>query len=88
MRFIKTENSGVLLIQGTKQNKTRKKQKQEREWGVKSPFHEKMEDVKMVFYESRYKAYKDKCGEHTVRKVDGGWMLMTWAEFEVWKNQK
>ena len=47
-----------------------------------------MEDVKMVFYESRYKAYKDKSGEHTVRKVDGGWMLMTWAEFEVWKNQK
>ena len=44
--------------------------------------------MKMVFYESRYKAYKDKRGEHTIRKVDGGWMLMTWAEFEVWKNQK
>ena len=44
--------------------------------------------IKMVFYESRYKAYKDKSSEHTVRKVDGGWMLMTWAEFEVWKNQK
>ena len=49
---------------------------------------EDVEDVKMVFYESRYKAYKDKNSEHTVRKVDGGWMLMTWAEFEVWKNQK
>ena len=33
----------------------------------------------MVFYESRYKAYKDKSSEHTVRKVDGGWMLMTWG---------
>ena len=42
----------------------------------------------MVFYESRYKAYKNKSREHTVRKLDGGWMLMTRAEFEVWKNQK
>ena len=71
-------------------SRARQRRSRKRRWGVKPPFHEikKMEDVKMVFYESRYKAYKDKRGEHTVRKVDGGWMLMTWAEFEVWKNQK
>ena len=42
----------------------------------------------MVCYESRYKAYQDKSSEHTARKVDGGWMLMTWEEIDAWKNQK
>lgn len=27
-------------------------------------------------------------GEETSRKVDGGWLVMTWAEFTVWSKQK
>ena len=32
------------------------------------------------------KAAKEICG--TYRKVSGGWAVMTWEYYEMWKNQK
>lgn len=41
----------------------------------------------MKFYETKYQAYKNKKSDETVRKVDGGYLVMTWAEYYTCKNQ-
>ena len=42
----------------------------------------------MTLYGTKYQAYKAKTSEETVHKVDGGYMVMTWSEAQVWDCQK
>lgn len=42
----------------------------------------------MLFYASRYKAYKEKRSDEKVIKVSCGWTIMTEAEYRVWRKQK
>lgn len=43
----------------------------------------------MIIYETRYKAEKArKKGEEVVVKVCGGYAVMTYEEYRVWKKQK
>lgn len=58
---------------------------------VKALFHpkNKMEVVKMVFVETLKEARnlaRDING--TYRKCSGGWLVMSWAEFNTWSKQK
>lgn len=42
----------------------------------------------MIFYEKRSEAEREKLSYERVVKVDGGYMVMTEDEYQVWKNQK
>ena len=43
----------------------------------------------MKHYDTRYQAEKArKKGEEIVVKVSGGYMVMTYSEYRVWKKQK
>ena len=43
----------------------------------------------MTIYKTRYQAEKARRkGAEIVVKVDGGYAVMTYAEYSVWKNQK
>ena len=43
----------------------------------------------MRFFETRYKAEKDRRkGEEVVVKCSGGFLVMTYDEYRVWKLQK
>ncbi len=43
----------------------------------------------MVIYETRYQAEKNRRkGEEVVVKVSGGYAVMTYADYAIWKNQK
>lgn len=42
----------------------------------------------MKIYKNRYQANKDKRGDQRIVKVDGGYILMTYAEYEIWRKQK
>lgn len=42
----------------------------------------------MTFYKTKYAAYKNKTSAETVRKVDGGYMVMSWDEYYIWRAQK
>ena len=43
----------------------------------------------MIIYTTRYQAEKALCkGAEIVVKVDGGYTVMTYAEYNIWKKQK
>lgn len=43
----------------------------------------------MDIYKTRYQAEKDRNkGKERVVKVDGGYTLMTYQEYEIWRKQK
>ena len=42
----------------------------------------------MTIYKTRYQANKDKQSDQKIIKVDGGYMLISIANYNVWKNQK
>lgn len=42
----------------------------------------------MLFYGSRYKAYKEKRSDEKVIKTSWGWLVMTEAEYRVRRKQK
>ena len=43
----------------------------------------------MIIYETKYKAYKARRnGEEIVVKVCGGYAVMTYADYNIWKKQK
>jgi hypothetical protein len=43
----------------------------------------------MTTYKTKYRAYKERRkGEEIVVKVFGGYAVMTYAEYNVWKKQK
>ena len=43
----------------------------------------------MTVYETRYQAEKiRRKGEEVVVKVSGGYVVMTYREYEIWKSQK
>lgn len=42
----------------------------------------------MTTYETKKEALKNKTGEETIRKVEGGWAVMTWSEYHIWRQQK
>ena len=39
-------------------------------------------------YTSRYYANKEKSGDEKIVKVAGGYKIMSYSEYNVWKNQK
>ena len=39
-------------------------------------------------YTSRYYANKEKSGDEKIVKVAGGYTIMSYSEYNVWKNQK
>lgn len=42
-----------------------------------------------MIYETRYQAEKARRkGEEIVARVTGGWMVMSYSDYRVWKNQK
>lgn len=48
-----------------------------------------MEEEKMDIYKTRYQAEKDrKKGKEKVVKVDGGYTIMTYENYEIWRKQK
>lgn len=42
----------------------------------------------MEIYKTRYQANKVKRGNERVVKVYGGYIIMSYQEYNVWKNQK
>lgn len=42
----------------------------------------------MQIYDTRYQAQKEKRDGEKVIKVNGGYAIMTFSEYEVWKKQK
>lgn len=42
----------------------------------------------MTVYKTRYMAKKNCSGDEKVVKVYGGYAVMTWSEYNVWKKQK
>ena len=42
----------------------------------------------MTIYKSRYQANKDKKYGQVVVKVDGGYTIMEYSDWQVWKKQK
>ena len=47
----------------------------------------KRRQVKML-YKTRYQAQKAKKADEKVIKVDGGYMVMTQADYQIWRKQK
>lgn len=39
-------------------------------------------------YKSRYFANKAKCADEIAVKVDGGYKIMTYSAYYIWRNQK
>ena len=42
----------------------------------------------MIFFDSRKQAKEAARSDEKIVKVDGGYMVMTYSEYNVWKNQK
>lgn len=42
----------------------------------------------MTIYNTKYQAYKNKKSDEKVSKVDGGYAVMTYQEYYIWKLQK
>lgn len=41
-----------------------------------------------MLHKTRYQAQKAKKADEKVIKVDGGYMVMTQAEYQIWRKQK
>ena len=42
----------------------------------------------MKHYDTREEAEEACCGDETIVRVCGGWLVMTWQELRVWELQK
>ena len=42
----------------------------------------------MYVYKTRYQAEKDRKANERIVKVDGGYVLMDYKYYEIWRNQK
>lgn len=41
-----------------------------------------------IYFPTKYQAYKARCGDEVVVRCDGGYLLLSAADYRVWRSQR